>query len=150
MKTYMKTFLRGIWSSSFLIFSLRKPVNTFLPFLFTSNYSKQAMIWMTGEYYKADYYANLDKSSHYFLEYISRKMPLTSSVLDIGCNQGRFLIGLEKKGFRELYGVDVMSSAIEILQAYEGAKGNKIEAKCDLVQNYLANCKEKSIDYAIT
>ena len=146
----MKLFLRRLWNSSFSIFLLRKPVNTFFPFLLSSNYNQQASKWMQGQHYKTEYYSNLDKKAHDFFEYIFNEIPQSNSVLDICCNQGRFLIGLEKRGFRNLFGVDIMVSAIEILQKYEGADGNKIDGNCDLIQNYLAKCADKSIDYAIT
>ena len=71
-------------------------------------------------------------------------------ILDIGCNIGRFLNILAKKGCNNLTGIDINQLAInDSYSVYPDLVGNA-EMKCDTIQNFLSNAKDNEFDLIYT
>ena len=71
-------------------------------------------------------------------------------ILDIGCNIGRFLNILAKKGCNNLTGIDINQLAInDSYSAYPDLVGNA-EMKCDTIQNFLSNARDNEFDLIYT
>ena len=109
-----------------------------------------SVIWENGGKYDPSLYSVHDSFSAEFIEYVMRETQTCNSILDIGCNQGRFLRTLSENGYDNLQGVDVMCRAIDILNEYSAKNGKRISAACDTTQNFLPSLEDKSIDYFIT
>ncbi|KAK8387559.1 hypothetical protein O3P69_018239 [Scylla paramamosain] len=64
-----------------------------------------------------------------------------SSIIDIGCGNGAFLLNLAAEGFTSLHGIDYSQKAVELAQAIAAQKEMNISyKKVDLV-----NCNEESL-----
>ena len=71
-------------------------------------------------------------------------------ILDIGCNIGRFLNILAKKGCNNLTGIDINQLAInDSYSVYPDLVGNA-EMKCDTIQNFLSNARDNEFDLIYT
>ena len=132
------------------VFFLRKPVNTFFPCLNFRDVKIDTVQWQDGGAYNTTQYSSHDAFTIEFIQYTMEQTKPVHSVLDIGCNQGRFLKTLSENGYTELYGIDVMCNAIDVLNDYSSKNGNKIKSVCGLVQAHLPSLDDKSIDYFIT
>jgi len=145
-------FLRLIFNSGFFVFLVRKPFNTFFPFLYFSKqkYKRDALIWQTEKHYSADQYQTLDAPSNEFIAYVIGCTKKTDTILDLCCNQGRFLKKLDSVGYSSLRGVDIMCPAIDMLKSYKPIHSDMIVAECDFIQNYLPNVPNNAIDFAMT
>jgi len=67
---------------------------------------------------------NIQSSLDYFLKF---KLPKTSKILDIGCNYGSLINHLFKKGYKNVYGIDINKEAInEGKKAYPPIKSRII------------------------
>ncbi|MDC0992881.1 methyltransferase domain-containing protein [Alphaproteobacteria bacterium] len=108
------------------------------------------MNWKDGGTYDPRQYAIHDDATSTFIQYVIKKTESSDTVLDIGCNQGRFLRTLSENGYNKLYGVDVMCNAIRMLRDYSVENGKKINAKCATIQEYLPTLNDGSMDYCIT
>lgn len=72
------------------------------------------------------------------------------SILDIGCNVGRFLNYLAKDGCTNLTGIDINQLAIEdSYEVYPELVG-KASMQCDTIQNFLSNAKDNEFDLIYT
>lgn len=129
---------------------IRKPTNTFFPHLNFRNSSKDIVNWKDGGTYDTSQYSVHDQFTSEFIQYVIKKTNCCDSILDIGCNQGRFLRTLSENGYDNLYGIDVMGNAIELLNDYSLRKQKKIGATCGAIQSHMPTLKDKSIDYCIT
>lgn len=157
MKISLKRFLLFLFNpieyvckSKFFVLFFLKPLNTFLPKLSPGNVYKDVKIWQAEKHYVPEMYNTFDSTSKEFLNYLFDSIKPSDSILDLCCNQGRFLISLEKAGYSKLYGVDIMKTSIEKLAIYQGLGGTRIKCKHSLVQDYLREMPSNSIDYAIT
>lgn len=156
MQKVIKTNLHFFWTRNPFLF-YRKIINTIgwstnFQCLFTSKEKirqKDAYIWKEEKNFKTDFYEKIDKDEKNFIEEVLTHANPTDRVLDICCNQGRFLLELRRKGFKKLYGFDIMKSAIEKLRTQPDFDGSfKIE-QC-LAQEYFSKQKDGSFDWAIT
>lgn len=109
-----------------------------------------ASIWVDENYYKSDFYLKIDKRAKIFIEYVTRITSKNDSILDICCNQGRFLYHLKSHGYSHLYGFDIMGPAIERLKNNSNYDEKIIHAECCMAQDYLRRQKSNSFDWAIT
>ena len=66
---------------------------------------------------------------------------LNSPILDLGCNQGRYLKYLHDKGFRNLYGVDIMRTAIDHMKKNNSYMYQNSNISIDFFQRYLPKIK---------
>ena len=91
-------------------------MDTFL-FEDTKTILKDASIWHDESNHKTKSFASVSKPQEIdFINYVLKNTNKEDSILDICCNQGRYLKVLFKNGYRNLYGVDIMKPAIQILQ----------------------------------
>jgi len=145
-------FFRLIFNSSLFVLLVRKPINTFFPFLYLSKkkYKRDALIWQSEKHYSADQYLTLDAPSNEFITYVIECTNKTDTILDLCCNQGRFLKKLDSVGYNSLHGVDIMCPAIDLLLSYKPIHSDAIAAECDYIQDYLPRVPDNAVDYAIT
>ena len=148
-----KLVYRVIYNNKFTIWILRKPFNTWiLPHI--SNPKKElkdASIWVNENVHKTEWYNTIsDEYSKGFLEYILNTTNPDDDILDICCNQGRFLKALKKNNYTNLSGFDIMKPAIENLKNSEEYLQGGIHVENCLAQDYLSKAEKNSYDYAIT
>lgn len=153
LKKNILPFYLNITNNKIFIRLIRKPFNTF--FLSNLSYRKKAYkdskIWRDQSIYKIEQYEEItseffNKFNYYLLSETNKE----DKILDICCNQGRFLKFLHHKGYRSLLGVDIMSDAIMKLKRSEEYKMGGIYAEENLAQEFILTMEENSIDYAIT
>lgn len=67
-----------------------------------------------------------EKLSKQRVDFLERYIKKNESIVDIGCGGGNLLIGLKKKGYSNLYGLDPSLESIKYLKKYEigGRIGN--------------------------
>lgn len=146
-----------MWTSFVGVF-IRKVINTFRP---TANVlgrlqggqekiKKDALKWMHEGHYQSDDYSSLDTSGRALVDYVCNHAKDHESILDICCNQGRFLLELRRRGFVKLHGFDVMGAAIQKLKQSKDYDGDLIHVEHCLAQEYFANKGDKCFDWAIT
>ena len=63
-------------------------------------------------------------------------------VLDLGCNQGRCIRYLYEKGLRNLYGVDIMYTALKYFEEKYKDVYKNCNLECDFFQRYLNKTKD--------
>ena len=153
LKKCIIAYYFNIKNNKIIIRLIRKPFNTF--FLANLNFKKKAYkeskIWRDQSHYKIEFYEEI--TSEYikkFNNYLLSETDKEDKILDICCNQGRFLKFLHHKGYRSLLGVDIMSDAITKLKQSEEYKKGGIYAEENLAQEFILKMEENSIDYAIT
>ena len=157
----MKKFLRKtllflynkVYNSYLFIILIKKPINTWLlsKFVDKKAYYKDVMFWHDETNHKTEWFADISRPfEKKFLNYIIQNTNEKDSILDICCNQGRFLKELHNKNYRNLFGFDIMKPAIDLLiNSREYQKGG-IEVDCCLAQDYLSKSEANYFDYAIT
>ena len=153
LNSFFKIFVQPIRNNKYVILLIRKPINTWIlsNFPYKKNAIKESKIWSDQSYYKIDFYRDTKgKITSEFIFYILNQTNVNDMILDICCNQGRFLKALHQDGYRKLSGVDIMKDAIIDLQNSEEYKAGGIYAENNLFQNYILNMRNESIDYAIT
>ena len=144
----------SVKKNKFVLVFFIKPLNTF--FLSNSPYKianiKDSRIWCDQKIYKIDLYKEISnhKYSYELLNYILKETDKSDKILDICCNQGRFLKALHKTGYRSLLGVDIMKDAILSLQNSDEYQIGGISVEINLAQEYLKKLDKESIDYSIT
>lgn len=157
IKSYLKENIIPIYenikNNRIIINVIRKPFNTFLlsnsPFKESGN--KDAKIWKDQSHYKMEFYEEItSKHIKKFTSYLLLETNKKDKILDLCCNQGRFLKFLHQKGYRSLLGVDIMSDAIKKLQKSKEYKIGGLQAEEDLAQEFIKKMKPNSIDYVIT
>ncbi|MDJ1491720.1 methyltransferase domain-containing protein [Cytophagaceae bacterium DM2B3-1] len=97
-----------------------------------SNYTTQQMTFWQGEfgqeyterntlqsqewdqYYKANYGLSKIEMNSQFIG----QLPRTTRILEVGCNIGMQLVGLQRMGFTELYGIELQNYAVEKAKQY--------------------------------
>lgn len=67
-------------------------------------------------------------------------------ILDLGCNVGRHLNDLYKRGFRNLTGVDAMGSALERMKTEFPEMASSTRTHHDLFQRFLRNQPDRAFD----
>jgi len=110
---------------------------------------KNAKIWQEGEYFKTDFYEKLNKEEKFFIQKVLNHANPSDRILDICCNQGRFLLELRRSGYRKLYGFDIMKSAIQKLKANPDFDEHFTIHEC-LAQEYFQSQQDGYFDWAIT
>lgn len=153
---YRKSIL---WAwTSFAGVSIRKVINTFRP---TANVlgklqggpkkiKQDALKWMHEGHYKSDDYSSLDANGRALVDYVCEYAKANESILDICCNQGRFLLELRRHGFTKLYGFDIMGAAIQKLKQSKDYDADLIHVEHCLAQEYFADKSDQCFDWAIT
>ena len=153
----MKSLKVLIWKS-WPVLLIRKTANTFgwsaawltLKRQIQDQRAKDAEIWRQGIYYKPAFYKDLDENGQLFLQTVKQNCAPQEKILDICCNQGRFLMELCKGGYSNLHGFDIMSGAIELCKNHQNFDPKKISVETSLAQNYFPRQKDASFDWAMT
>tara|TARA_A100001035_G_scaffold12861_1_gene8937 strand:+ start:671 stop:1357 length:687 start_codon:yes stop_codon:yes gene_type:complete len=152
--TLKKYLIRFFFSENYFITILiRKPINTWIlsNFPYKNSSLKASKIWEDQSEYKIDSYEETkSKYINKFINYVLKATNKKDVILDVCCNQGRFIKELHHNGYRSLLGVDIMKDAIIDLQKSKEYKSGGISAEINLAQDYLLSMEDKSIDYAIT
>ena len=111
--------------------------------------------WAQGDSGKYRDYHNFKNLRDFVDTYTLEKiMELTTNyddpILDLGCNQGRYLKYLFNNGYNNLYGVDVMKTAIDYLKknSYYVYKNSNISV--DFFQRYLGKFKDNFFSNTFT
>lgn len=153
LKKILKFLYREIYNHFLFILLVRKPLNTWVlsNFVHKKTYKKDAEFWKDETNHKTIWFSKISRDiEKNFVNYILKNTKTNQSILDVCCNQGRFLKELHKNGYEQLFGFDIMKPAIDLLkESPEYSEGN-IHAECTLAQDYLLSCKSNSFDYAIT
>tara|TARA_Y100001968_G_scaffold128433_1_gene117296 strand:- start:590 stop:1273 length:684 start_codon:yes stop_codon:yes gene_type:complete len=148
-----KLFYQVIYNNKFTIWTLRKPFNTWIlqNIINPKKELKDASIWINEEVNKTEWYSSISRENDKdFLNYILRTSHPDDYILDVCCNQGRFLKALKRNNYTNLSGFDIMKPAIDNLKNSEEYKQGGIHAENCLAQDYLSKAKKNSYDYAIT
>jgi len=104
---YFYTSLVGIYIRK--IFNTLRPTAWILGKINSRRQFNEILIWKDGEHHQTDSYSELDNDGRVFVDYIQKNSEKNDSILDICCNQGRFLFELQSKGYKRLYGFDIMN-----------------------------------------
>ena len=146
---------RLIYQSLIGIYS-RKILNSFrfsadlLGKLKSNRRESDSLIWKNGEHYKTDFYSKIGSDERFFLDYIQKNTNKNDSVIDICCNQGRFLFELQSNNYSKLYGFDIMDSAIDAIKGNMIYNPNVMHVEHCLAQDYFINKEDGQFDWAIT
>ncbi len=149
--------VRWVWASSGVVF-FRKCINTFrsaawlLGILRGGPGRRQtdALVWSGVGHFRASLYSELDAGGTVLTDYVNATAKKSERILDICCNQGRFLLDLRRKGFTDLYGFDIMGPAIELLKQNPDYDSKRISVEQCLAQDYFKSKADNSFDWAIT
>jgi SAM-dependent methyltransferase len=79
---------------------------------YTDRNSRHLADW--NEFYRLTWGRTKSEMNQQFLG----ELPRNSRILEVGCNTGMQLVGLQGDGFTELYGVELQSYAVEKAKAY--------------------------------
>lgn len=146
-----------------LTFLLRviKIINTFFPIPIKLNkkqiissgrgvFSIDTRVWEKDDTMKSDWYIELDEPAKFLLQRVTYfAYDKNSKIIDICCNIGRHLNFLSEKGYKNLYGFDIMGPAID--------KMSKVFPKINMknithgnIVDILPGMQSESIDWAYT
>jgi len=79
-----------------------------------------------------------------------KRINKNDSILDVCCNQGRFLFDLQSKRYKNLYGFDIMGTAIDTIKKREDYNPKIMHIEHCLAQDYFQNKQKNQFDWAIT
>lgn len=144
-KSHIGIISRKIWNTSNLLIYIKTFGRSKENLRF-----RQSNIWMQGSHYRPDFYKTLDVHGEKFINLITVNCRKDEKILDLCCNQGRFLLELSRRGYSRLFGFDIMSTAIKLLQAHPDYNPQKITVENCLAQEYLKKSKDSFFDWAIT
>ncbi len=142
-----------IYNSRLIRWVVRKPINTWvLPSLSNQHQQiKEASIWQDEKFHKTEFYSSISHEyEKKFINYVLNATMKEDHILDICCNQGRWLKALRRNGYTNLSGFDIMKPAIEKFRLSDEYLSGGIEVEHSLAQDYLLKAQENSYDYAIT
>lgn len=149
----MKKIIFYIYNSFFLIF-LRKVYNTYLSGFFSVETGKyinsDVDIWKDGDTNLTEYYSEIGILENKFIQYVINNTNKNDSVLDICCNQGRFLFALRQHGYNDLRGFDIMKTAIVSFKSNPSYDPKILNIEHCLAEDYFKDKPNKSVDWAIT
>ena len=112
--------------------------------------NKDASLWKDGNIHKTESYESLNLNANIFLDYVLKNTKKNDKILDICCNQGRFLFFLQSKKYLNLYGFDIMKTAITSIKQREEFNPEVMNIEHCLAQKYFENKSENEFDWAIT
>jgi 2-polyprenyl-3-methyl-5-hydroxy-6-metoxy-1,4-benzoquinol methylase len=112
--------------------------------------NQDASLWVDGTYHKTDVYKEIDDNARVLLDYVQNYVEKDESILDICCNQGRFLFDLQSHGYLNLNGFDVMSTAIDVIRQREEYNPEVMNIEHCLAQDFFIEKRNNEFDWAIT
>ena len=149
----IKLVYTNIYHSTLIRWLVRKPINTWiLPKLSNPQQEiKDAYIWNDEKIHKRNAYSSISHEyEKLFINYVLSATIKHDHILDICCNEGRWLKALRRNGYKNLSGFDIMEPAIEKFKLSKEYLSGGIEVEHSLAQDYLLRSHENSYDYAIT
>jgi SAM-dependent methyltransferase len=109
-----------------------------------------ARVWVQGKQgagHSPLHYVDVDPSTEWIMGlYASMISEVDAKVCDLGCNSGRHLDCLYRLGFRRLYGLDAMGSALQNFQQTFPITWADASVEHDLFQRYLARQSDCAFD----
>lgn len=149
----IKFLFKTIYNSALVRWIVRKPINTWI----LPNFSdldkeiKDAMFWYDEKFHKTEFYSSISHEyEKKFFNYLLSATIKEDHILDICCNQGRWLKALRRNDYTNLSGFDIMKPAIEKFMLSEEYLWGGITVEHSLAKEYLLKAKRNSYDYAIT
>ncbi len=104
-----------------------------------------------GELHGPQQYVDLQESSHVLLEEVAQRASGPGApILDLGCNVGRHLEELRRRGFTNLYGVDVQKMALERMAVVFPDMKAKAHIERGTFQEYLPRVPDRFFDVVFT
>ncbi|MCX7310053.1 MAG: class I SAM-dependent methyltransferase [Afipia sp.] len=92
-------------------------------------------------------FLEIDSDAKLLLDWVERVCPdRSASIFDIGCNCGRHMINLWRRGYRNITGVDAMKSALKLFADREPDIFAASEVHHDLFQRFLLKQPDRSFD----
>jgi len=107
-------------------------------------------LWSDGTINKTDFYITIDDNSRVLLDYVQKYVEKDERILDICCNQGRFLFDLQSNGYSNLNGFDIMSTAIDTIRKKADYKPETMHIEHCLAQDFFKDKANNEFDWAIT
>jgi SAM-dependent methyltransferase len=150
IKKFKNTFLTPKYSSESLIkfynnqnFFLRI-ISNILWFIPSSS---QFRYWTNSEQFDHGYkkFIKMDNLSNKIMETVIKYSNKNDKILDICCNIGRVLNGLALKGYNNLYGFDINSTAIDNFKK-EFKLDINVNITSDHAERYLTNQEDDKFD----
>jgi 2-polyprenyl-3-methyl-5-hydroxy-6-metoxy-1,4-benzoquinol methylase len=138
-------FIRKILNSSSLL-----SVLVYRPFGIKKIRDKDTSLWIDGTHHKTEAYKKIDADSRVLLEYVQNCVEKDESILDICCNQGRFLFDLQSCGYQNLNGFDIMSTAIDAAKKRKEFNPKLMHIEHCLAQDFFIEKGDNEFDWAIT
>jgi SAM-dependent methyltransferase len=104
-----------------------------------------------GDSHGPQQYVELQRSSHVLVdEVVSFASGQAVPILDLGCNAGRHLNALYRRGFTNLYGVDVQEAAIKHMDDVFPEMAQKAHVEQASFQEYLPKIHDRFFDVVFT
>lgn len=151
----IKFLYRKVYQKNPILF-IRKFYNTFFPnaFLFKNKndiLQNDTFDWMKSTNQRShENYKLIKKHEYSLIKEINNTINKNEKILDICCNQGRFIFELKRLGFISLYGFDIMEKAISHLKSNDNYDKNIINVELSLAQDYFKDKPNNFYDWAIT
>ena len=132
-----------------LVSKLKKKIFFFLPTLGDVNTWK---VGDAGKYRDFNHFKKFRPKIDILLmkEIYHRIENKNSAILDLGCNCGRHLRFLKRLGFNNLYGVDIMKSAVDWFYNLNLKKRENITINHDFFQSFLTTTKSRKFELVYT
>lgn len=151
-RTFQNSYIKALW--------LRKFINTFLPdlepnYLFARDkrsVTHASTIWAEeGTHFVASFEEIESAGALRFAAILKETIPNDTRVLDMCCNQGRFLRFLSDAGHKQgLYGFDIMKPAVDYFYDTHSAEMPGIEIQTSDAGDYFRKTADGAFDYLIT
>jgi SAM-dependent methyltransferase len=149
--SYLEKFLKTNNSkgNQNLLSKLKKKLFFFLPNLDDVNTWKEGDV---GKYRDFNHFKKFRPKVDILLikEIYNTVKNKNAHILDIGCNCGRHLRFLRRLGYTNLFGVDIMTSAVEWFYNLDFKQRENIEISNDFFQSFLTNSPSKKYDLVFT
>jgi 2-polyprenyl-3-methyl-5-hydroxy-6-metoxy-1,4-benzoquinol methylase len=138
-------FIRKIINSSSLLSSAVYRLK-----IFNNIKNQDEAVWFDGTIQKTDAYKLIDDDARVLLDYVQKHVDKDEKILDICCNQGRFLFNLQSNGYSNLYGFDIMRTAIDVIRKRTNYNPEIMHIEHCLAQDFFQEKANNEFDWAIT
>jgi len=91
-------------------------------------------VFSTKQQNEVSWYQSIPQNSIDFFE--SQRIPLTANIIDIGCGDSYFIDYLVKKGYSNIYALDISENAIQRLKKRMGDNAHRINWIVSDITNY--------------
>lgn len=149
--SYLENLLKSknINSDENIIGKLKRKLFFFLPYIGDVNSWKEGNV---GKYRDFNHFKKFRPKVDILLikEIFNKIEKKNSKILDLGCNCGRHLRFLKKLGFTNLYGVDIMESAVKWFYDLEISKRENIKISHNFFQSYLNKTSPRKYELVFT